>query len=56
VHGRTSQTGRDYGMTTFRRRLRRSLDPTSKEEEVKKTWPSSARAKKGKDKGFHQER
>jgi hypothetical protein len=36
---RHSPSGIDYGTTVFRRRLGKSPDPTSKEEELMRTWP-----------------
>jgi len=47
MHGRTSKNDRDYETIAFKRRLERSLEPTSREE-VRKNWPSSPRLRKEK--------
>jgi hypothetical protein len=41
-------SGRDFGMTAFKRRLGRSPGPTSKEEEKMKTYPLSTKPRKAK--------
>jgi len=54
VPRRTFQNGKDYGMTMFRRRLKKSLEPTNREVVVKTL--ALINKMKGKMESFHQER